>query len=385
MDKLNSEIYDFASDAINLISCSFDSDKSFSIDEPFDWKGFISFCQKHRILNLVYYGIKSNNINISENIKKLFEENMLHSMMKCAQRDVEIELLSEQFENNKIRHMILKGFVIKNIYPEPYLRSMSDIDILVGDDIDKASDVLLQNGFELKSKEFLHYTFIKENSFAIELHKSLVDESLEKYYKYFKSGFVKAKVSDGFNYKYEFSKEDFYIFMVAHMAKHYSICGTGIRSVCDIYLYNKKFTDIDKDYINKELNKIGLSDFEKKIKNLAIEWFGGYFEGKFDSVGEYIILGGVYGNLDNHELNKFILNDKRTKKQYILRTIFPDKNYMFARYSFLKKAPVFIPLFWIVRIISTFFKSKGSIRYRLKGVSSYSSKDDNHFSDVGLK
>lgn len=386
MNKQNNDMNIFASTAIRCVSCAVNDIHPLFIDISFDWNGFIKFCYAHKILNVVYYGLKRNNVVIPDNFRNIFEENMLHSMLKDAQRDVEIDNLSDEFEKNSIKHMIMKGHIIKKIYPESYLRSMSDVDILVGKDIERASDILIQNGFILKSKEFLHYSFKKENSFSIELHKSLVDESLETLYSYFKTGFEKAKKSEGFNYKYELSNEDFYIFLIAHLAKHYKICGTGIRSIIDVYLYNKTFTTLNWEYICNELKKIGLKDFESNIKELSYKWFSGDFNGNFDSVDDYIISGGVYGNIDNHELNKFILDESQNGKyKYLIRTVFPNKKYMCARYSFLKKAPVFIPIFWIIRIISTLFSKKESVRYRLKGVSGYSSEDEKRFRDVGLK
>lgn len=384
-DNIN-EIKILASAAINIISSVFNGNNIPSFSDDFDWKSFVKFCSKHKILNLVSFGLKNYGGNIPEIVSARLNESLLHSMAKEAQRDVEIELLSESFENNKIPHMILKGYIIKDIYPQPYLRSMGDVDILVGDNLDKASEVITQLGFDFISSEFLHSTFIKNKTFAVELHKSLIDESIDKYYSYFCTGFERAELCEGCEYKYQYSIEDFYIFLIAHMAKHYEISGTGIRSVCDIYVFNEHYKDsIDSKYIDTELEKIGLLKFNKKITEMSREWFGGNFNGSFDSVGEYIISGGVYGKFENHELNAFLINGSESKKKYLIRNIFPEFNYMKERYSILNKIPILLPLFWIIRIFSTLFKSKKSIRYRLKGVADSSENDSDRFTETGLK
>lgn len=387
MQKKDAEIFDFAAKAISSISYSVTEKSPLTFEQDFDWQGFIKFCNKHKILNIVYYGLKKCNISIPEKAEHFMEENMLYSMLKEAQRSVEIESLSEDFEKNGINHIILKGYIIKDLYPESYLRSMGDIDILVGKQVDEASEIAVNHGFKLQSKDFLHYSFKKGNALSIELHKSLIDESIDKYYNYFGIGFDRSSLCGGFKYKYEFSKEDFYIFLVAHMAKHYEICGTGIRSICDIFIYNRSYPDLNHKYIENELDKIGLVLFENKIRALADYWFGGNFDGKFDSIGEYIISSGVYGNSENHELNAFIINesDETSKFRYFINYIFPNRDYMCARYPLLHKIPILIPLFWIIRIFSTVFKSKGSIRYRLKGVSKYSKEDNRRFEETGLK
>lgn len=376
-----------ASMALNVISSVLNGTDCPSFAENFDWNSFVEFCSNHKILNIVLYGLKGCLLSLPEDVIKIYENNIGFSMIKEAQRAVEIDLLCDDFEKNCIPHMLMKGYVIKNLYPQPFLRSMSDIDILVGDNLKNVAEVMLKHGFTLKGEAFLHDIYTK-NSLAVELHKSLIDESLDEYYSYFGTGFERAKTSEGFSYRYELSKEDFYIFLVTHMAKHYKINGTGIRSICDIYVYNKAYKNVlDYEYIFNELERLNLKKFEEKIRMLADEWFSDSFNGTFDAVGEYIISNGVHGNNDNHELNSFLLNEKKEKGKlaYIIRNIFPDMNYMCLRYEKLKKYPFFLPFYWIKRIISTIFSSRGSIRYRLKGVVESGKNDDERFKQTGLK
>ncbi len=377
----------FAAVAINALSYAVNGCGCVTVENDFDWDRFMEFCFKHQILNIVYYGLKKADISIPDKIIKFSEEYLLRSMLKEAQRSVENDLLSGDLEKNEIPHMFLKGSVIKNIYPEAYLRSMGDVDILTGEKTDDAAAIAVKHGFTLNSKEFLHYSLSKNNLSQLELHKSLVDESIEKYYKYFGIGFERAKLCDGCKYKYELSDEDFYIFLIAHMAKHYEVFGMGIRSVCDVFVYNKTYKNLDRKYISDELEKIGLTIFENKIKSISENWFSGKFNGDFDAVGEYIISDGVFGSVQNPELNKFIINESESqnKYKYILKNIFPNKEYMCIRYPFLKKLPFLIPIFWIVRIIYTLLKSRVSIRYRLNRVSTYKKEYNKRFEETGLK
>lgn len=387
MKKSIDEISVFASNAIKVISYVSGKGNLPSFDADFDWKGFLKFCVFHKILNIISFGLRDAE-NIPDIVKEVLSDNILKAMSDEAQRDVEIELLSEDFERHKIRHMIMKGYVIRNLYPQPFLRSMGDIDILVGDGIKDAAEVIKEHGFSLDGEAFLHDIYIKNKKTVVELHKSLIDESLYDLYGYFGIGFEKAKPCDGYKYKYELSKEDFYIFLTAHMAKHYKINGTGIRSVLDIYIYNSYYENVlDRDYISSELEKIGLKTFEEKIRKMSFDWFDGSFNGKFDAAGEYIISSGVFGSSDNHELNAYLLDKNKSggKFRYLLNCIFPDKEYMSTRYAVLKKLPFLLPLYWIIRIFSTFFNSKKSIRYRLKGVAEASSDADKKFRDTGLK
>ena len=87
------------------------------------------------------------------------------------------------------------------------------------------------------------------------------------------------KISD---YEYRLSDEDFYVFLIAHIAKHYRFGGTGIRSLLDLYVYEKSLTDLDFKYIEGELEKIGLLVFYKKINAITFNWYSGSFDGKFN-------------------------------------------------------------------------------------------------------
>ncbi|MCQ2479312.1 MAG: nucleotidyltransferase family protein [Clostridia bacterium] len=387
MTEKQYETIHFSTLIIRAISAAFCDKKidDFSVE---NWQDFFTFCASHNVMNLVAYALKKSSVVLPKKVSHFFEESLLHSMLKEAQRSVEIESLCDDFEKNEIPHMVLKGFVIKKLYPEEYLRSMGDVDILVGGDVSKAIEITKNHDFSYDSEEFLHHSFSKGKGLNVELHKSLIDESLDEYYSYFGTGFERAHLADGYQFRYELSKEDFYVFLVAHMAKHYQMCGTGIRFVCDIYVFNSKYKDkLDYKYISKELQKIGLKKFEEKIRQLSFQWFGGNFDGKFDAIGEYIVSNGVHGKSVNHELNKFLLNDekKQSKFSYILTTIFPGKDYMQARYSKLKKYPFLLPLYWIRRIFSTLIKSSGSIRYRLKGVALSDKDDYKKFDDAGLR
>ena len=355
----------------------------------FDWQRFKIFTDMHSLSNTIANAVCSLD-DVPESVKSYYGEVILYSAAKEAQYDVEISELTDDFEKNAIPHMILKGYVVKNLYPYTNMRSMCDVDILVGKKIQSACEVMLSHGFEKKSSENLHDSFSKKPSTTVELHKSLFDEELTKLNGYFKVGFERAKIADGFKYRCELSDEDFYIFLISHFYKHFARCGTGIRSVLDIYLFLSEYSDkLDFNYIDSELKKIGLDSFNKKISSLSFEWFGSDGNIKPDPIGEYIISSGTYGKTVNLELNRFLNNNGdgsyyASKIRYVFKTLFPNRAYMSARYPVLNKFPVFLPLYWIIRGISTLFNRRKNIRYRRKGVIESDPSTADRFKDSGL-
>ena len=208
-----------------------------------------------------------------------------------------------------VRHMLLKGSVMKNFYPSPDMRTMGDIDILVDaarcDDVVKA---FMADGFEFAGEGNLHSN-VKRGNVYIEFHRSMVDSCHETLSAYYGDGFRLPHKSEGSEYEYKLTDEDFYVFLVAHIAKHYRYGGTGIRSLLDLYIYEKSLPSLDFDYINGELEKIGLLVFYNKIRKITYDWYSGGFDGEFDIMSEYIVSGGVYGIEDTSMQNSFILDN----------------------------------------------------------------------------
>lgn len=389
MAEIDARKSDMGKTALNMICSVLNGAAQADLPDDFDWEAFRCFTNEHNISSLIYFAVKDIS-NVPDDVARYFEEVYLRSCLKTALIDVEIPALLDEFEKNGVRHMPLKGYIIRNYYPDPVMRSMGDIDILVGSDLKKAHDVIAAQGFSFHSEGFLHDNYVKQ-SIHVELHKSLVDEYFKAMYDYYGEGFEKAAVAGGYKYRYAFSDEDFYIFLLAHMAKHFKISGTGIRSVADVYIFRRKFLSLDEKYIDAELSKIGLLRFKNKIEEMAFAWFSKPFNGEFDAVGEYIITSGVFGQTDSHELNAFILNTfndssyGKGKAKYLLSMIFPGREYLGARYPAVKKCPVLIPFFWVVRFFSSLFKSRKNIRYRLRGVSQSDESALKKFDETGLR
>lgn len=377
--------------AIRLVASVLNGESAPAAPQNFDWNALKSVTEKHCISNIVSYAVDKIALSVPDDIKNYYSEIVLQSLAKEAQTDVEITLLASAFESAEIPYMILKGYVIKHLYPQTNMRSMGDVDILVGENIENAQKIMTGCGFRLKGRENLHDHYVKKPNLNVELHRSLVDKELKEMYSYFGVGFERAKLCNGSKFGYELSKEDFYIFLIAHMAKHFKRCGTGIRSVADVWVYNKAYGEsLDRAYLDVEFKKLGLLKFCRTIEKLSLEWFSDKAELSLDSIGEYIVFSGVYGNIHNLELNKFLQGETSSssysanKLKYIIKNIFPGLEYMSARYKILKKHKFILPVFWVVRIFSTLFKSRKNISYRLKGVAESDINDMKKFKDSGL-
>lgn len=96
-----------------------------------------------------------------------------------------------------------------------------------------------------------------------------------------------------------FTPEDFYLYILAHEYKHYSKGGTGLRSLLDVYVFLKA-EDPDWAYVVAEAERLGLVEFEKKNRSLALHLFAGEeLTAQDQDMLDYILGSGVYGNVSN--------------------------------------------------------------------------------------
>lgn len=277
-----------------------------------------------------------------------------------------IRELEERFEKEGIYHQILKGSVIKKLYPSPEMREMSDIDVMIYDEnMNRAKRVVEDMGFTLLCSIKHHDIYVKAPLLTIELHYELFNKDVGKnQYDYFHNQ-KHARRKEGKKYALQFSTEDFYVYLIVHMAKHFYEAGCGIRNVIDIYYYRRLYeTTWDERDITDKLEECGVSVFEKRFHTLAKVWLGGEKIDKFsEDLFEYLIECGIYGKGENGVWGQIAtLNQTpsiKNKSHAILWYYFPPTSYMQKDYPWLKKYPYLLIVAWGIRAINGLFNKEG--------------------------
>ena len=196
-----------------------------------------------------------------------------------------------------------------------------------------------------------HMVFSKGPGLVVEAHWCLFDANAgQKQHVYFE-GDIRAQLVEGKNYTYKFGEEDFYVYQIAHMAKHFFETGCGIRNLLDIYVYlNKYGSTMDRAYLDSELKKCGIYDFEKNMRELAYIWMEGkecsdYFENLF----AYMVDSGIYGKNENGVWSQLAKETADGNSNLKLHYYFPSINFMKEKYPWLSKAPFLLPFAWALR------------------------------------
>ena len=320
------------------------------------------FAKKHSVAGAVFNIIEDEVAASSdaELIAKFERERELDCAKNLVQT-LELERVSAAFAEAGVPFLPMKGFLFKALWGRPEWRNMSDLDIYVSaEGIDRAAEVLCSLGYRLDHDGTVHDAYVKPPYVNIELHRTLEKGD--------EGDFARWTPKSDNPYWYVMSDEDFLVFAISHMHKHYGSGGYGMRSLFDIYLYLKKKGDaLDAEYVSRELSRRGLTEFYNGVILLSEHWFSDDAADGSDiaELEAYIASGGTYGSIDNKV--KTSMRGKSRIGYYLSRFFLPYSS-MVTIYKWLRPLPFLLPIAWILRIFTALFD--GRLRRELRAVES---------------
>jgi len=349
----------------NLVLSQIYGSKPKNIPENFDINMLIDIANRNHMNYLVLSALlKADNFPMEylKDVRLIIQKCVLSTLAQVT----ELNRLIDELEKAGIKNQPMKGSCMKFMYPSPEMREMSDIDILIDSDkMDTAGKIMLEFGYTLSQSIKHHDIYYKKPFMVVEIHRSMYDKMVDgNQYDYFKS-FEKAVLKEGKKYTYDFNKEDFYVYMIAHMAKHFYVMGCGIRNLLDIYIYLEKYgKELNRTYLDKELKKCGIYDFAVNVEELAYIWLDGKQGNQFyEDLFQYMVDCGIYGKDENGIWHKFAeekLEGKSVTRGKLKRWYyFPPLFYMSEYYPWLEKFPFLLPVAWGIRAFRGIFMKKG--------------------------
>lgn len=376
----------FQRDVISLIKSALTNEKV-KISDDLDWQKVLRLSESHRIGIILYYGIVNSQIDLPKDISENFQRDTIRSFFVSKNQVSAISQLLSEFESNGIDYMPVKGSVLKMVYPKPELRPMGDADILIRvEQYDKIKPVLEKLGYEYTDESLCEIIWKKKGKLYLELHKTLVPENVEDYYVHFGTGWENAVKSKGYNHKYELSPEDHYLFVFTHFARHYRAAGIGIKHFVDIWMYNKIYDNMDYEYINAKLEEIGLKEFHKNVLETLEVWFENKENTEMsDFITSIIFSSGAFGLQSKAILSEAVKrkgandNINSAKQSKLLWLVFLPYKLMCLKYPILKKAPILLPVFWVIRAINAVFLKTNKVKKYWKNVQSLDNAEVNEY------
>lgn len=283
--------------------------------------------------------------------------------------DAERHRLEKEFAEHGIWYMPLKGSILKDWYPKFGMREMADNDILFdATRRQQVRDIFVNRGYSIESynKSSNHDAYEKQPIYNFEMHVALFHEDCSTLQKKYENVVDRLVQDEKLPFRYHFTPEDFYVFVVAHAYKHYSHGGTGIRTLADFYVMNRKLgKTLDWEYVESELRSLGILDYERDSRKLSQKLFGNTktvlrpeLTEEENQMFAYYLGATTYGNLFNqtlHRMQEFQPDGEplttKTKGKYIISRMFPNMEWCKCYAPVVYKFPVLLPFYWVWRLI----------------------------------
>lgn len=362
MDKIHSDFLHILKNALE--------NTSYSIPETYNYEQGIRIAKKHKISAMFYYGLINSGVSAEDSKMQTLFNSTCKDVVTNERQKYELSRIAAAFEEHKIEYMPLKGADLKAMYPKPEMRPMGDIDILIKTVQYRQIKPVMESLGYRECEESNHEYIWRKTNCLVELHKYLIPSYNNDYFSYYGDGWKLAGRTSGT--RFELSKEDNFIYLFTHFAKHYRDSGIGLRHIIDIWVYLTRNPELDHDYIHNELKKLQLDEFYINITATLKNWFGDEPSTSVtDFITEFIFNNGVYGTKHTHIL-AMALRDKKDKKSItgirfkkLYHSVFVSYKGMCRLYPVLVKWPVLLPFYWVAHLFKRMFlknklKSYGS-------------------------
>ncbi len=364
------------------------ADKEIPPLTPETFSELLSVSRKHDIEHLFIYGLKINGLipeQFGEITNRIYE-----AVYRCEQLCFEYERLCAALEAAEIPFIPLKGAVLRKYYPEIWMRTSCDIDILVHeDDLEKSVSTLLDKCEYTYYKKGSHdVALITPSKIRVELHYSLIEKDISEASSAVLSRVWEgANMREGFRWQYEMSEEMFYFYHIAHIAKHFENGGCGIKPFADLWILDG-IDSANPEKCEELLAQGNLLTFARAAQKLSKVWFD---DDEADCISlqmeNYVLNGGAFGS----SKNRIVVQQQKKggKTGYLFTKIFLPYNEIKFIYPVLQKHRWLTPIAEVFRWFRLVFGSRSkSIKKEIKLNQSVSTEESesirNFLLSIGL-
>lgn len=343
----------------------------------------------HDVAHLVGDALDKKGLLSDSEISQKFKKKVLLAKYRFVMLEAEFEDIVATLEKAKIYYMPLKGSIIRKFYPQEWMRTSCDIDVLIHEeDLEAVLDIYKEkNGYAIQKKNAHDVCVVSKSGIHVEFHYKLIeDDFVEKIDLPLLSVWDTSIKSEN-SYACSMSNELFYYYHISHIAKHFVMGGCGIRPFLDIIFINKKLL-YDRNLAEKILNDGGVFQFCENCELLSKVWFENEKHNSLTlSMQNYILKGGVYGTISNKVVSGQV--SKGGKVKYLFSRIWmPYKNLIYL-FPSLENRKILLPFYQIARWFKIIFMGGFKRSVKEFGASSKISKKEakeilNMMKELGL-
>ena len=367
---------------LNCISAALDGRECALTLAPDDWTALLRLAGEQKLLPLVYAAVRGTP-GFAAAPEAVRAAARRQTMREAAAQTVHTEAFLRLYQALRAEGLVpvvVKGIVCRALYPQPELRPSSDEDLyLTAAEMPCFHAVLLRAGFVLTEPErdyrsahearYVH----PDTGLVVEGHWALFPTEYAVYAALnvqlpdlmqraqdWESGGVTLRVPDVC---------DHLIFLLLHAFKHFISSGVGVRQLCDIALWMRRFgAQIDWQRVRAALRATHSEGFAAAVIDAGVHWFGleraaAHIPPDWETLESAALLadalsGGVYGSADSTRRHSCTITihaaDRAhrggTGRASLCAALFPGREVMAGWYPYVARCPALLPAAWAQRI-----------------------------------
>lgn len=331
----------------------------------------LELAQRHHVGNLLYYACRK--LPPEQQPPQPMMQELRKMAYAAASREEiqqrELAVLFAAFEERGLYVLPLKGAVVRQQYPSPEMRYMSDIDLLIvptqAREIRSCMEQLAFQTMRFQTGDVDLY--LSPLGMYYEVHRDLSGEGDANSRRFLAELMQSAVPQEGFQYVMQLPQEIHYAYLLCHFAKHFCDGGIGVRAVMDVWFCRNGW-EMEEERLRKLLESIGLLAFSETVERLARVWFAGETPDALSvELGEYILRSGAFGTQARRVIDRMARDDARKRRPtYLLYRLFPPFSLMRGYFPVLNSLPVLLPFFWCWRIVRALLSRRAKLTDELE-------------------
>ena len=351
-----------------------------ALPENTDWAALFKTAAQHKLMPLIIATLPADRIPEVAAMKRVALQQMVSQTVRT---NAFLELYGKM-EETGFHPMVVKGILCRALYPQGDLRPSGDEDLYVPDsEFDGCCAFLREYGLAPTTEASPEAFEIgwRNHTLYIELHRRLFSPESGAYGDL--NGFFENAAGNRYAYPAEYGMtvhslppQEHMLYLLLHAYKHFLHSGFGIRQVCDIGLWARKYHDqIQWDTLAEKCRSCNAFGFSLAVLGIA----GHYLEIPMElpeiwhSEKDYcepllrdILSGGIYGSADSSRQHSATVTlnaveaDRTGSRRSILASLFPSRASMEYKYPYLRKYPLLLPIAWLHRILCYLRKNRSN-------------------------
>ena len=346
--------------------------------QPGDYQLLHHMAQEHQVSALIYNQLY-HFPGLPAQLKAEWSREALSINAFQAMRSARFLELYRRLREGGVNALVVKGIVLRSLYPQPDNRQSNDEDVYIPmDQFPLAAQILQDSGVTLRHQGLFEYALLDPScGLSIELHGALFDPDtpvLARYQALFSDSFRSPALHniDGVPV-YSLSHDLHFLFLVTHLAKHLLFSGVGIRQVLDIVMYAEAFLDqINWPDVYDKLDRLGLLTLTANLMAIGRSCFHmdravpvPEVPTDFEPLLRDILSAGVFGASSQARLHSApftLAAAEGEKKLSPVSRLFPPRRELEKRmeYSYLREKPWLLPAAWGKRLLSYLSRRESS-------------------------